>query len=451
MVDSIIIDKYNNILPEEVHSILGKYILADGFDFVLDLHNSKGSYLIDAITGKKYLDFFTFFASNPLGMNHSEMDNEEFINKIGKIALNKPSCSDIYSIEMAEFVDIFFKIAVPSNFKYSFFIEGGALANENALKIAFDWKVRKNFLKGYTQEKGHKVISFEHAFHGRSGYTLSLTNTDPVKTRYFPKFNDWIRVSSPFIKFPINEFSLKDLIERENFTINQIVNSINEFPDEIACIIIEPIQAEGGDNHFRSEFLQKLKDISLENDILLIFDEVQTGLGITGNMWACQTFGVMPDIVTFGKKMQVCGLFATDRIDDIPDNVFHTSSRINSTWGGNLVDMVRATKYLQIISKYNLVKNSSIIGKVLLEELSKLQLEFPDIVSNVRGVVLMCSFDFPSIDKRNRFKSLCNSNGLIILGCGEKSIRFRTALNITLEDLLFGLKLIKKSIVELQS
>jgi L-lysine 6-transaminase len=147
---------------------------------------------------------------------------------------------------------------------------------------------------------------------------------------------------------------LEDLIERENKSIREIKQAFINNPDDIAAIIIEPIQGEGGDNHFRPEFLQRLRDIANEEDALLIFDEVQTGVGLTGTMWAHEQLGVKPDILAFGKKMQVCGILATNRVDEVPDNVFRVSSRINSTWGGSLTDMVRATRYLEIIQEDNI-------------------------------------------------------------------------------------------------
>lgn len=231
---------------------LGKYMLADGFEIVYDICKSHGVYLHDAITGKDYLDFFTCFASNPIGLNHPKMTDPAFIEYLGKISVNKPSNSDLYSEAMASFVKTFFAIAVPDYFIHSFYVEGGALAIENALKVAFDWKVKKNFSKGYTIEKGHKILHFNQAFHGRSGYTMSLTNTDPNKTALYPKF-DWPRVSNPYIVFPIQK-NLEDLIERENKSIREIKQAFINNPDDIAAIIIEPIQGEGGDNHFRPEF-----------------------------------------------------------------------------------------------------------------------------------------------------------------------------------------------------
>lgn len=420
-------------------------MLADGFEIVYDICKSHGVYLHDAITGKDYLDFFTCFASNPIGLNHPKMTDPAFIEYLGKISVNKPSNSDLYSEAMASFVKTFFAIAVPDYFIHSFYVEGGALAIENALKVAFDWKVKKNFSKGYTIEKGHKILHFNQAFHGRSGYTMSLTNTDPNKTALYPKF-DWPRVSNPYIVFPIQK-NLEDLIERENKSIREIKQAFVNNPDDIAAIIIEPIQGEGGDNHFRPEFLQQLREIANEEDALLIFDEVQTGVGLTGTMWAHEQLGVKPDILAFGKKMQVCGILATNRVDEVPDNVFRVSSRINSTWGGSLTDMVRATRYLEIIQEDNILDNVKNTGNALQSLLHELQQEFPMIISNCRGRGLFSAFDFPDVQTRKKCLHNCLDRGLIILACGEKSVRFRPALTLQIKELEEGMNIIRDSII----
>ncbi len=429
------------ILPENVHETLKRYMLVDGFDFVLDTENSLGSRIIDAKTGNSYIDFFTFFASSALGMNHPKLTKEDVKNELLSAAINKPSNSDIYTVQMAEFVDTFARIAKPDFMKYLFFISGGTLAVENGLKVAFDWKVQKNFMKGYKEEKGHQVIHFNQAFHGRSGYTLSLTNTEPNKIKYFPKFN-WPRITNTKIKFPLED-NLQEVIKLENSAVDEIYRAIKNNPDDIALIIIEPIQGEGGDNFFRKEFFEKLRQIADENEILLMFDEVQTGFGLTGKFWAAEHY-VKPDIISFGKKAQICGIMVSDRIDDVNENCFHKSSRINSTWGGNLIDMVRSKHIMEIINEENLVDNSRIQGKYLLENLYEIQKEFPSLISNARGLGLMCSFDFPDTGLRNEFREKCLQERLIILGCGQKSIRFRPALNIKKEDLSEGLQIIKK-------
>jgi len=429
------------ISAKDVHKIISQRMLADGMKLVLDLENSYDLRIVDALTGDEYLDMFSFFASSPLGMNHPKIHNDEFINKIGKAALTKPSNSDVYTREMALFVKTFGDVAMPEHFKHLFLISGGSLAVENALKTAFDWKVRKNFNKGYKEEKGHQVIHFREAFHGRSGYTMSLTNTDPNKILYFPKFN-WPRIANPKITFPLSE-NLAIIKQLEEKAINEIYEAIKNNKDDIAAIITEPVQAEGGDNFFRKEFFVKLREIADEYEIMLIFDEVQTGIGLTGKMWAHEHY-VKPDIVAFGKKMQVCGIMASERVDEVEENVFKKSSRINSTWGGNLVDMVRSQKFLEIIYEEKLVENSKTVGEYLLHNLEEVQIQFPELVSQARGLGLMCAFDFPTPDQRNTFLQGLYDNKVIMLGCGNRSVRFRPPLNVTTENIDEAITIIKK-------
>lgn len=433
----------NAVNPERVHQIIGKHLLADGYDLVLDLKKSEGVYLYDSKKDQRYLDFFTFFASNPLGMNHPRLANDEFRNKIGQVAINKPSNSDIYTEEMAEFVENFDRIGIPDYLPYSFFISGGALAVENALKVAFDWKVQKNFEKGYRQEKGHKVLHLEQAFHGRTGYTMSLTNTDPTKVKYFPKF-DWPRIISPSMSYPSTDEHIRETVKQEEKAIAQAEQYFKMYEDEIACIILEPIQGEGGDKHFRVEFHQALRDLADKHEALLIYDEVQTGVGLTGKFWAHEHY-VKPDILAFGKKAQVCGILAGNRVDEVEDNCFRVSSRINSTWGGNLVDMVRFGRILQVIEEENLVENAATVGEYLQTNLKELAKEF-DCVSNPRGKGLMSAIDFPNTHVRDAVIEECVNNNLLILSCGTKTIRFRPPLTVSKDHIDEGIKIIKESI-----
>ena len=431
------------IQPGNVHSILKKHILTDGFDMVLDLEKSKGLYLHDSKSGSKYLDFFTFFASNPLGMNHPQLaDDPDFVARIGKAAINKPSNSDVYTEEMAEFVETFSRVGIPDYMPYAFFVSGGALAVENALKVAFDWKVQKNFRKGYRTEKGHKVLHFEKAFHGRSGYTLSVTNTEPNKVKYFPKF-DWPRVISPSTTFPETPDSKKATALLEDQAIAQAEKYFEIYKDDIACILIEPIQGEGGDNHFTMRFHQALRDMADKHEALLIFDEVQTGVGLTGKFWAHQHY-VKPDILAFGKKAQVCGILANTRVDDIETNCFHTSSRINSTWGGNLVDMVRFSRILQVIESDKLVENAASTGSYLQERLIDLA-DRHEHFTNPRGKGLLCAIDLPETHARNAVIKDCFENKMIILGCGTRTIRFRPPLTVQNQHIDEAIDTLEKS------
>jgi len=434
------------ITPDQVHETLAKHMLADGFDFVLDLEKSEGPYLYDSRHGRRLLDFFSFFATNPVGMNHPGMKTPEFTQRLLRAALHNPSNSDVYTVEMAEFVETFATHAMPSYLPHVFFVAGGTLGVENALKAAFDWKVRKNFARGYREERGHQVLHFEQAFHGRSGYTLTLTNTtDPRKTAYFPKF-DWPRVLNPKVRFPLDEASLADVKRREALSIAQITRAFEQNKDDIAAILIEPIQGEGGDNHFRKEFFQELRRIADEYEAMLVFDEVQAGLGLTGKMWAFEHYGVKPDMVAFGKKTQICGFMSGDRIEEVSENVFHVSSRLNSTWGGTLVDMVRSQRYLEIMAEERLLENAAARGAELLQGLESMAREFPEHVSNPRGKGLMCAFDLKDGALRDRVIAKAYEDGVVAIGCGPSSIRFRPPLVISKETLAEGLEKLRTSI-----
>ena len=429
------------INANKVKEVLSKHVLTDGIDPIFDEEQSEGSWFVDKRNGRKYLDLFSFFASSPVGFNHSRIRGSS--EKLGKIAKHKPTNSDIYTDTYAEFVQTFSEIGIPEELPYAFFIEGGTLGVENALKAAFDWKVRKNLSKGKA-ELGSKIIHFRNAFHGRSGYTLSLTNTEEQKIKYFPKF-DWPRIDSPAIRFPLEE-NLDSLIEEEKKSVDQIKKAISDYPDDIAAIIIESIQSEGGDNHFRGEFLAELRTIADESELMLIFDEVQTGVGLTGKFWAYEHLGVKPDMIAFGKKMQVCGFLSSTRIDDIEENVFKSSGRLNSTFGGNLVDMARTTIYLEIIRDEGLLEKAEVTGRHLLYRIEALQDEFSGFVSNARGRGLLCAFDLPTSDDRNKLIEKIMDNGALILGCGEKSIRFRPSLNISTDNIDRGIEIIEQSI-----
>ncbi|MCB2199566.1 L-lysine 6-transaminase [bacterium] len=433
---------------DQVRPTLGSHMLTDGMHMVWDIDQSEGSWIADGLSGRKLLDLFSFFATNPVGHNHRKIVSGPAAEEIARIAVHNPSNSDIYTREMADFVQIFWETTIPDGFKYTFFVAGGALAVENALKAAFDWKVQKNAAKGIRGEKGTKILHFREAFHGRSGYTMSLTNTLPDKIRRFPKFN-WPRVSNPKAIFPL-ESHMGEIVAAERKSIEEIKQAFVDYPDEIAAVIIEPIQGEGGDNHFRPEFLQQLRTLADENEALLIFDEVQTGLGLTGQWWAFESLGVTPDIFSFGKKMQVCGIVAGPKLDEVEKNVFHTPSRINSTWGGNLIDMTRAKHYIRVIEEENLLANTREQGAFLLSELQKMVADYPHLLSNARGRGLMCAVTVRDGETRDLITQKLYERDVMILGAGFTSIRVRPSLNITRSDIEFGVEKMREVLADIR-
>jgi L-lysine 6-transaminase len=439
-------DVRNRVAPEAVLDSLKKSILVDGYHVVVDLDKSHGSILVDARDGKEYLDFYTYFASLPVGHNHPRVREPEFVQKLMRAAIANPANSDVYTVEYAEFVETFRRLAQRPYLPHAFFVAGGALGVENTLKAAFDWKVRKNLAKGIRGELGSRVIHFRQAFHGRTGYTLSMTNTaDPRKTMYFPKF-DWPRIDNPKCVFPMNEANTVLVAEAEKRAVAQIREACARYGDDIAALIVEPIQGEGGDNHFRGEFLRELRRLADEFEFILIFDEVQTGVGLTGKFWCYEHFqGVEPDAVAFGKKLQICGFIAGKRFDEVDRGVFVESSRINSTWGGNLVDMVRGHRYLEIIEEENLVENARLRGETLLKGLRDLESRHAG-VTQARGRGLMAAFDLPDADVRGSVLATARDNGLLALACGTRSVRFRPTLNVTDAEITRGIEILDQAI-----
>ncbi|SRX91812.1 putative L-lysine-epsilon aminotransferase Lat (L-lysine aminotransferase) (lysine 6-aminotransferase) [Mycobacterium tuberculosis H37Rv] [Mycobacterium shimoidei] len=410
--------------PEQVPDVLARSIQLGGLDLVLDLERSSGSYLVDARTGRRYLDMFTFVASSALGMNHPALTDDEFRSELARVAVNKPSNSDVASVPLARFVHTFARVLGDPALPHLFFIDGGALAVENALKIAFDWKSRHNEARGIDPALGSRVLHLQGAFHGRSGYTLSLTNSNPVAVERFPKF-DWPRIDAPFLR------PGADMAALEAESLRQARAAFDAYPHDIACFIAEPIQGEGGDRHFRPEFFAAMRALCDEYDALLIFDEVQTGCGLTGTPWAYQQFGVEPDIVAFGKKTQVCGVMAGRRVDEVADNVFAVPCRLNSTWGGNLTDMVRARRVLEVIESERLFDNAAVQGRYLLDRLGDLAKEFPTAVLDVRGRGLMCAFSLPGTAERDELIRQLWQRGVIVLPSGPDSVRFRPPLTVS--------------------
>ncbi len=423
---------------ERVFPILRESILVDGFHLVVDLEKSHGCYMVDALEGKEYLDCYACFATLPLGYNHPKLADPEFRQSLLLAALNNPANSDLYTREYAAFVETFRRHAVPQPFRHLFFVAGGSVAVENAMKAAFDWKAQLNRSRGI-EGGADKILHFKDAFHGRTGYALSVTNTDPLKTRDFPKF-DWPRISNPTVQFPLDRGAVASA-ERKACT--EIEAAFERDPHGIAAILIEPIQCEGGDKHFRPEFFRRLREYADRYEALLIFDEVQTGFGTSGTMWAFQQLGVVPDMVAFGKKTQVCGFMSTDRIDQVERNVFRVSSRLNSTWGGNLADMVRGARYLQIMVEDKLVENAAREGARLLAGLQDLAERLP-LVTNPRGMGCLLAFDLPDTETRNAVRTELWNEGLATLACGPVSIRLRPPLIISEKEVRGALEILER-------
>jgi L-lysine 6-transaminase len=424
----------NNVID-----ILRSKVLVDKNAIIVDLEKSQGSWLVDKRNNKHYLDCFSQFASQALGWNHPKMLCQR--ERLLDVAVNRVANSDMYTTQFADFVEKFSEFT--TDFNHHFYICGGAVAVENSLKAAFDWKGKKLGISSEKACNDLKIIYLREAFHGRTGYTMSMTNNDNSnnpKTYGFPKFN-WKKVHNPKVWHNVD--SSIDNIKAKNsetIAIEEIIKILDK--NIVAAIILEPIQGEGGDNHFRYEFLKELRRLADDYETMLIFDEVQTGLGLTGKTWAYQHFGIIPDIICFGKKVQVCGICSTERINEVKKNVFTEYSRINSTWGSNIVDMVRSTMQMEIIQEDQLIENAKVVGQYFLDNLK----QFYGKATNIRGRGLMIAFDLESTEKRDSFLKNLEENGMLALPCGKKSVRFRPHLTFSKLDVDEAINYIKKSI-----
>jgi len=415
--------------PKHVHDTLRKYQLVDGLPLVFDIEKSHGAWVHDSRTGEEYLDAFTCFASWPIGYNHPRMRDEQFLSELTRVATCKLSNADLYTVEMARFVEAFGTHVTPEGYPHHFWISGGSLAVENAMKTAFDWKARKLGRTNLTDDVNDLVIlHFRQAFHGRSGYTMSVTNTLPDKIGLFPKFN-WPRVHNPAIVFDLEGNIANDIEAEEKKSCAEIEAAFTKHKGKVAAILIEPMQGEGGDNHFRTEFLSTLRAFADAEEALLIYDEIQTGFYGSGRPWLWQHLNVRPDIVCFGKKSQVCGIYANTRIDEVKDNVFARSSRINSTWGGNLTDMVRCRRFIVIIETEKLAERITGMGARAIAGLRAIAAE-AGAISNVRGRGSLVAFTLESPEARQAVLKRLMDRKVLALPSGTASIRFRLPLVI---------------------
>jgi L-lysine 6-transaminase len=155
-------------------------------------------------------------------------------------------------------------------------------------------------------------------------------------------------------------------------------------------------------------------------------------------------------MMSFGKKMHVCGFISSTRIDETPDNVFHVPSRLNSTFGGNLIDMVRAARILEIIDEEHLVENARIVGGYLHKNLLALQTEFSELVGNVRGLGLFCAMDLDAHQNRELIKEKALGKGLMLIGCSDRTIRFRPPLNLSKAEVDEGIDIIRRCLKEMK-
>lgn len=384
-----------------------KYVMNTYNRLPIAIEKGEGVYLFDE-EGKKYLDFVAGIAVNCLGYNHPK-----FVQAVTKQAELLNHCSNLYYIrQQAEVAEL---LAENTCFDKVFFCNSGAEAVESALKLC------KKF--GNTKKEGcNEIISMKNSFHGRTLGAVTATGQDKYQKGFQPL--------------------LPNILHAEYNNIESVKKLINE---NTCAILVEPIQGEGGLIPAKVEFLQELRQICNDKNILLIFDEVQTGIGRSGKLFAYQHYGVEPDILCtakgLGNGLPIGAMMAKA---DVAEN-FSPGDHA-STFGGNPMVSACAKVVLKEIIENNLLKNVEETGLYLKEQLNQLKKQYC-FIKEVRGLGLMLGIELTIPVKDIIAK--CQQNGLLLIGAGANVIRFVPPLIITRAKVDEATSILKKTLVEI--
>ena len=384
-----------------------KYRIDVGFSNLAAAHGS-GCYLIDA-NNNRFLDFHSNYSTNNVGYGNPEIG--EVIREHSKKGIFKVDGS---ATVLEEALILAKKLAshLPKGLRKSLFVNSGAEAVENAMKLVY---LKKGPLGG---------VSVKGSFHGRTIGALSYTSSKAIQKKFFPVL---VHHELDFCgeKGYCNFRDLEDLISRE-FTP--------------AFVIIECIQGEGGYRPMGREFVKYLRKITKERNIAFIIDEVQSGMGRTGKWWSFEHYDVVPDIMTTGKSLQVGATIVGKKYD------MKKSERgaIGTTWGGGqLIDLAVGAKVIEIIEKQSLLKNAERMGDYIQKRFREIQLKYPQKIIDVRGKGLMIGVEIDNAKRRKKIIDAAFKEKLLLLGCGEKTIRIAPPLIIDRETTDKGIRIIE--------
>jgi len=405
--------------------------------YFIDVDRSSGNYVVDA-DGNTILDMYAHIASLPVGYNHPKMlaalrDDEN----VGVLA-HRPALGNNPPVGWDQRVARTLMRVAPEGLTRATTMACGACANEHAMKAVFiaaanarrggraisDAEKESCLTNAKPGSPGFKILSFDGAFHGRTAACLSLTHTKWIHKLDFPTF-DWPSCPFPKLKYPLDRYERENAAE-EARCLAEVEAALDRDADVVG-VIVEPMQAEGGDNHASADFFQKLRALTKSRGVRMIVDEVQTGCGSSGTFWAHEAWNLEhpPDVVTFSKKMQIAGFYAVaDLAPELPYRIFNT-------WMGDPAKLVQLEVVLDCIEENNLLDLVKSSGATLLEGLEKLQAKFPKILSNARGVGTLVAVDADTPARRDAILHALLQDGVDIGGCGVSTIRARPGLLFT--------------------
>lgn len=407
--------------------------LAKSTDLVVE--RGEGCY-VTTVDGEKYLDFVQGIAVNALGHSHPAIVKaiSEQAGKLINASFNLVNFPTTLALakRLAE--------QCPGELSSVFFSNGGAEANDGALKLA----------RAYTKRPA--IIAFKGSFHGRTIGATTVTGSNAKYRKYYEPLMGGVY----FTPYPTRDLCPAgfDEDQRTEYCLNEIENLFKYIvaPDTVAAIMMEAVQGEGGYVVPTKAFVQGVRDLCDKHGILLIFDEVQSGYGRTGKMFASEHFGVVPDIMTVGKA--IAGGLPMSAVISTPKIMAEWHAGMHgTTFGGNPVAAAAALAVLDEFEKQDILKNVNEMGGYLKNRLLEMKEKYP-IVYDVRGLGLMVAVEFcrpdgsPAGDLFGRVKDLCFENHMLTLSCGVNGngMRFATPLNVTKAELDAGLAIFEDAV-----
>lgn len=418
---------------EELHKVFDTRSL----NMMANYQQSYGNYIAD-LDGNVLLDVYAQIASIPVGYSNPALLLAAQSPEMASALINRPALGNFPQHDWASILETGVLRVAPKGLDQVFTAMAGSDANETAYKAAFMWKrqqerggahvefTEEETLSAMTNQKPGSpqmsILSFKAGFHGRLFGSLSTTRSKPIHKLDIPAF-DWPQAPFPVLKYPLEQFAAENAAE-EKRCLEETEDIIKNYHNKVAAIVIEPIQSEGGDNHASPAFFRGLREITRRNEVLMIVDEVQTGVGATGKFWAHDHWNLQdpPDMVTFSKKAQTAGYYFGN-----PDLRPNKPYRQFNTWMGDPARAILFRAIIQEIERLNLVANTANVGEYLFAGIQGLAQKYPDHFQNLRGQGqgTFIAFDNP---KRDQFLAKAKTLGINIGGSGNSAVRLRPML-----------------------